>query len=72
MDGLVQKRLVERLQDDSDRRMVWIQLTADGASRCRQIHRDNDAHCGAVFESIPHWPTAAPSFATSRFSFRRI
>ncbi len=53
VDGLVQKGLVERLQDDSDRRMVWIQLTADGASRCRQIHRDNDAHCGAVFESIP-------------------
>jgi DNA-binding MarR family transcriptional regulator len=53
VDGLVQKELVTRLQDDSDRRRVWIQLTADGVSHCREIHRSNDAYCSRVLESIP-------------------
>jgi DNA-binding MarR family transcriptional regulator len=53
VDGLVQKKLLARQQDDNDRRMVWIRLTADGVSRCREIHRVNDAYCSGVFESIP-------------------
>jgi DNA-binding MarR family transcriptional regulator len=53
VDGLVKRKLVRRLRDDSDRRIVLIELTANGVSRCRDIHRDNDAYCGGVFKIIP-------------------
>lgn len=52
VDGLVAKSLVVRSQDDSDRRMVWIQLTAEGVSLCQQIHSGNDNYCRRVFDNI--------------------
>ena len=54
VDGLVQRNLVERLlSDDRDRRVVWIGLTSDGVSLCREIHKGNDVYCRGVFEKIP-------------------
>jgi DNA-binding MarR family transcriptional regulator len=53
VDGLVQKRLVERLQDDKDRRAIRLQLTSKGEAVCRSIHSDNDAYCRRVFGRIP-------------------
>jgi DNA-binding MarR family transcriptional regulator len=53
IDSLVGKGLVERLRDDDDRRVVRIQLTADGNAMCRSIHKENDAHCRRVFRRIP-------------------
>ena len=52
VDGLVAKSLVVRSQDDRDRRMVWIQLTAEGVSLCQQIHSGNDDYCRRVFDNI--------------------
>jgi DNA-binding MarR family transcriptional regulator len=53
VDGLVRKKLLARLRDDSDRRLVWIRLTDDGVSVCQEIHEGNDAYCQQVFETIP-------------------
>ena len=53
VDSLVRKRLVSRLRDDQDRRVVWVQLTKAGVSRCLEIHDKNDAFCSAVFKKIP-------------------
>lgn len=52
VDGLVQKKLLERVRGERDRRVVWIRLTADGVARCREIHRRNDAYCQGVFEKM--------------------
>ena len=59
VDGLVRKKLVARLRDDSDRRLVWIRLTEDGASTCEEIHQVNDEYCLQVFENIPPSERAA-------------
>ena len=53
VDGLVKKKLLARLRDDSDRRLVWIRLTEAGYSTCQEIHKVNDEHCQQVFEHIP-------------------
>lgn len=53
VDGLVRKKLVTRLQDEDDRRVVRIGLTADGVARCRELHRGNDVYCKNVFGFIP-------------------
>ncbi len=53
IDGLVGNKLVERLREDRDRRVVWIQLTAGGNAACRSIHLENDEHCRRVFDKIP-------------------
>lgn len=53
IDGLVKRGLVERLQDDHDRRVVEIRLSAEGNSVCRTIHKDNDAYCRRVLTKIP-------------------
>lgn len=53
VDGLVNRKLVARLRDDRDRRVVWIRLTPDGIALCREIHQGNDAYCRGVFEKIP-------------------
>jgi len=52
VDSLVSNKLVARLRDDSDRRLIWIRLTAEGVSACKEIHRVNDQHCLDVFEHI--------------------
>lgn len=52
VDGLVKKELVARLRDDSDRRVVRIQLTAAGDSLCQEINTVNDDYCRRVFERI--------------------
>jgi DNA-binding MarR family transcriptional regulator len=53
VDGLVRKKLVERLQDDLDRRVVLIKLTTEGDSLCQEIHSNNDQFSRGVFEKIP-------------------
>ena len=59
IDGLVGKGLVERLRDESDRRMILIRLTAAGKTACRTIHRENDEHCRQVLGRIPASKRAA-------------
>jgi 5'-methylthioadenosine phosphorylase len=53
IEGLVQRRLVERLREDQDRRVVRIRLTDEGQAVCRSIHQENDGHYVRVFEKIP-------------------
>jgi DNA-binding MarR family transcriptional regulator len=53
VDGLVNKKLVARLRDESDRRLVWIRLTENGAATCQEIHQGNDEYCRRVLENIP-------------------
>ena len=53
VDNLVSKKLVARLRDDSDRRLVWIRLTDAGVSTCKEIHNVNDQTCLSIFENIP-------------------
>lgn len=53
VDGLVRKKLLTRLNDERDRRLVWIRLTTDGASTCQEIHDNNDSNCVQVFNRIP-------------------
>ena len=45
VDNLVAKKLVARLRDESDRRLVWIRLTEDGVSTCNEVHKVNDENC---------------------------
>ncbi len=53
IEGLVQRRLVKRLREDQDRRVVRIRLTREGDAVCRSIHEENDGHYIRVFEKIP-------------------
>jgi DNA-binding MarR family transcriptional regulator len=53
IEGLVQRRLVERLREDQDRRVVRIRLTREGEVVCRSIHDQNDEHYIQVFAKIP-------------------
>ena len=53
VDGLVRSKLIARLRDESDRRLVWVRLTDQGAKTCADIHRNNDAYCASVFDNIP-------------------
>ena len=53
VDSLVKNKLVARLRDESDRRLVWIRLTEQGISLCEKIHQGNDEYCLQVFETIP-------------------
>ena len=39
VDGAVESGLVERMRNDSDRRVVWIQLTEQGAQTLSQMRR---------------------------------
>ena len=53
IEGLVQRKLVERLSDDQDRRLVRIRLTPAGDLVCRAIHEQNDEHYLRVLARIP-------------------
>jgi DNA-binding MarR family transcriptional regulator len=53
VEGLVRSKLIGRLRDESDRRLVWVRLTDHGARSCADIHRNNDAYCASVFDNIP-------------------
>jgi DNA-binding MarR family transcriptional regulator len=53
IEGLVRSKLVARLRDESDRRLVWVRLTDHGAATCAEIHRQNDAYCASVLDNIP-------------------
>ncbi|MCP4201117.1 MAG: MarR family transcriptional regulator [bacterium] len=53
VDGLVAKGLLGRERGDSDRRVVWIELTPEGAAVSRSIHEENDTHSRRVFDKIP-------------------
>ncbi|MCP3980682.1 MAG: MarR family transcriptional regulator [bacterium] len=53
IEGLVQRRLLERLREDKDRRVVRMRLTPEGDSVCRSIHAQNDGHFIRIFERIP-------------------
>jgi DNA-binding MarR family transcriptional regulator len=52
VDGLVRKKLLQRLEDEHDRRKVRIRLTGEGRSLCREIHEGNDEYCRQVFARI--------------------
>ena len=52
VQGLVQKKLLERRQDEEDRRAIRLQLTSAGMAVCRSIHTENDAYCRRVFRRI--------------------
>ena len=53
VEGLVRRRLVERMAGEQDRRVVRIRLTAAGRSACEAIHEENDASSRAVLRKIP-------------------
>jgi len=53
VEGLVRGKLVARLRDESDRRLVWVRLTDRGTTACADIHRNNDAYCASVFDHLP-------------------
>jgi DNA-binding MarR family transcriptional regulator len=53
IDGLVGKGLVERLREERDRRVIYIQLTSEGKAACRTIHQENDGHVRQIFAKIP-------------------
>ena len=53
IEGLVRSKLVARLRDESDRRLVWVRLTDHGAATCAEIHRQNDTYCASVLDNIP-------------------
>ena len=53
IEGLVQRRLVERMKQEQDRRVIRIRLTAEGRSVCRSIHEENDGQYLRIFEKIP-------------------
>ena len=53
IDGLVRKRFLDRVRDEQDRRVVWIELTGDGSAVCASIHQQNDATYREVFARIP-------------------
>jgi len=53
VDGLVGKGQVERVREDSDRRIIYIQLTPEGTATCRTIHQENDGHIRRIFAKIP-------------------
>ncbi len=53
IEGLVRDRLVERLRESRDRRVVRIRLTPEGETVCRSIHDENDGRFIRVFEKIP-------------------
>jgi len=52
VEGLVRRKLLARLRDEGDRRVVWVRLTSAGAAVCKEIHDSNDAYCRKVFEQI--------------------
>lgn len=52
VEGLVRGKLIARLRDESDRRLVWVRLTDHGARTCADIHRNNDAYCASVFDNL--------------------
>ena len=53
VDALVSGKLVRRLREDRDRRVIWIQLTAKGRAACSVIHEENDAYALNVLQKIP-------------------
>jgi DNA-binding MarR family transcriptional regulator len=77
IDGLVARRLVERRQDDGDRRRIALELTADGrrilAAADREIERrlrDIAAYgpesADAAFEGLGPWKEALDAYRTAR------
>jgi DNA-binding MarR family transcriptional regulator len=53
IDALVRRDLLRRSRDEHDRRIVWIDLTPQGATECNLIHDRNDALYGDILERIP-------------------
>jgi len=53
VEGLVQRRVVERVREAQDRRVVRVRLTPEGDDVCRSIHEENDEHYLRVFDRIP-------------------
>lgn len=53
VEGLVRSKLIARLRDESDRRLVWVRLTDHGARTCTDIHRNNDDYCASVLDNLP-------------------
>lgn len=53
VDLLLEKGLVERNRDRSDRRVVMVEPTAQGADIARQVVKSNRARMGEVLASVP-------------------
>jgi DNA-binding MarR family transcriptional regulator len=53
VDGLVEKGLMRRIPDESDRRVTRLRLTERGQATCNALHRANDEHYRRIFEHIP-------------------
>ena len=53
MDGLVAKKLVDRIIHPSDRRSLLVNLTENGRQVCEKLNRVNDHYLARVFDRIP-------------------
>ena len=53
VEALVRNKLIARMRDEGDRRLVWVRLTDQGKRTCAEIHRNNDAYCADVISNIP-------------------
>ncbi len=59
VDGLVGRGLVDRRQEDADRRRVSLRLTEEGARVLAEADRTVDAHLEAIAGSLPAREEAA-------------
>ncbi|HXY27990.1 MAG TPA: hypothetical protein VEH82_06885, partial [Acidimicrobiales bacterium] len=53
IDGLVARGLVDRRQEDTDRRRVSLRLTEEGARILAEADRALDAHLEAIAANLP-------------------
>jgi DNA-binding MarR family transcriptional regulator len=53
VDALVEKGLVRRLPDETDRRVTLLRLTREGRAICQALHVANDQQYRRIFERIP-------------------
>jgi len=53
VDTLVSAKLLRRLREERDRRVVWIELTAKGRAASSTIHEENDAYALSVLQKLP-------------------
>ncbi|HXZ61460.1 MAG TPA: MarR family transcriptional regulator [Acidimicrobiales bacterium] len=53
VDGLVARGMVDRRQEDADRRRVALRLTEEGARTLAEADRALDAHLEAIADNLP-------------------
>lgn len=52
LDGLVERGLVERQQDEADKRIVYIALSRDGSRRLKRMRERGGRHMSDLFEFL--------------------